>query len=371
MRIGIDGRELLGQRTGVGHYLAALCTEWLEAPDHGHHLVVYTPEGTDEPSSLGPPFAGRKDSSFTHRAIRGRSSVWWEQLHLARVANRDTLDVFFAPAYSAPLRLSIPYVVTMHDVSFAAHPEWYRPREGARRRWLAAQSMARAQAVITDSEFSRDEIVRLFDVARDRVHVVRLGVQQRESIATDTNLTQPLVLYAGSIFNRRHLPTLIRAFAKVVQLVPDAELAVVGANRTYPPEDLAALVRGCGIGDRVSLLSYVPDEALDTLYCRAKVFVFLSEYEGFGLPPLEAMAASVPVIVGDTAVAREIYGDAALRVPPADTTATANAIIRLLDDDALRARQLEAAAALLPAFDWGGAARKTLSVMETAVGKTS
>ena len=138
MRIGIDGRELVGQRTGVGRYLAALCTEWLESQDHEY--VVYTPQTSDGTATLGPPFADRNASSFRHRAVAGPPGTWWEQVHLPRAANRDSLDVFFAPAYSTPMRLSAPCVVTMHDVSFEAHPEWFRWREGLRRRWLAASA---------------------------------------------------------------------------------------------------------------------------------------------------------------------------------------------------------------------------------------
>ena len=364
MRIGIDGRELVGQRTGVGRYLAALCTEWLESQDHEY--VVYTPQTSDGAATLGPPFADRNASSFRHRAVAGPPGTWWEQVHLPRAANRDSLDVFFAPAYSTPIRLSAPCVVTMHDVSFEAHPEWFRWREGLRRRWLAASALRRAAAVITDSYFSRNEIVRLFDLACDRVHVVRLGITHDAAAHRQPGKSRSSVLYAGSLFNRRHLPTLIRAFAKVVRVVPTAELAIVGANRTHPWQDLAAVAEECGVGARVILHAFVSDEALAALYRRAGVFVFLSEYEGFGLPPLEALAAGVPVIVGDTPVARELYKDAVLFVPHTDIGATAEAIITLLRDDGLRARQHTRATALLPTFNWKRAARETLTVVEAA-----
>ena len=118
-------------------------------------------------------------------------------------------------------------------------------------------------------------------------------------------------------------------------MVPAAELAIVGANRTHPRQDLAAVAEECGVGARLTLHAFVSDEALAPLYRRAGVFVFLSEYEGFGLPPLEALAAGVPVIVGDTPVARELYKDAVLFVPHTDIGATAEAIITLLRDDGL------------------------------------
>lgn len=371
MRIGIDGRELVSQPTGVGRYLTALCAEWLDHPDHGHHLVIYTPASPDGPPRLAAPLADRPLSRLTHRAIGRHHGTRWEQGQLASVANRDSLDVFFAPAYSAPLLLRIPSVVTMHDVSFAAHPEWFPWREGLRRRWLAGRSMARAAAILTVSEFSKREIVRLYDVASDRIEVIYHGLTS-PAAPPAPGPREPLILYAGSVFNRRHLPTLIRAFAQVRRAVPDAELRIVGANRTYPAQDIRSLAGQHAVADRVTLHSYVPDDQLAALYRRASVYAFLSEYEGFGLPPLEALTAGVPIVVGDTPVAREIYGAAAWFVDPLDATATARAILALLDDPDMdsasspRRRLLAHAPAQLARFSWTRAATETMAELEAA-----
>ena len=369
MRIGIDGRELLGHRTGVGRYLAELCGQWLELPSTSdHEFVIYTPDAQTDLSALGPPFTSAEPGSFCHHSVRGRPGTWWEQVRLLSAANRDTLDAFFAPAYSAPLRLRAPCVVTMHDVSFAAHPEWFRWQEGLRRRWLARHTMTQASAIIAVSDFSRDEILRCFDLPRERIHVVRSGIRPGPGPVgpTQRDHPSPLVLYVGSVFNRRHVPTLIQAFAEVLAEVPDAELAVVGADRTYPPQDLARVAERAGVRSRVALHAFVPEHELSRLYGRARVFAFLSEYEGFGLPPLEALSAGVPTVVADTPVARELYRDATLFVPLADASATAAAIIALLRDDTLRARQQERATALLPAFTWQRAARETLAILDAA-----
>ena len=365
MRIGIDGRELLNQRTGVGRYLAALCAQWITLPGRdGAEFLVYTPTVDGGLTGLGPPFDDAPPGPFQHRPVAGHPGTWWEQVQLPTVANQDALHVFFAPAYSAPLRLAAPTVVTMHDVSFATHPEWFRWREGARRRWLARQTMAKAWTVITVSDFSRSEILRYFDVTPSQVHVVRSGIETRPARQQETN--RALVLYVGSVFNRRHLPTLIRALTKVLTLVPDAELAIVGADRTYPRQDLAAVAAQTSVQDHVALCAYVPEDELTALYDQARVFVFLSEYEGFGLTPLEALAAGVPIVVAETPVARELYGEAALYVPVADVTATADAVVALLTDAPLRARQLDHARAVLPRFTWARAARETLTVLEDA-----
>lgn len=364
MRIGIDGRELLGQRTGVGRYLAELLTEWATSADDHHEFVIYTP---GDASSL--TIAGREVAAISHfrqRPVPVRSGIWWEQLDLAAVAQGDSLDVFFAPAYSAPLRLRIPCVVTMHDVSFMAHPEWFRWREGLRRRVLAAQTMSRARAVITVSHFSRREILRFCHVPSDRVHVVHSGVRGRAP-ATEHRSSNPHVLYTGSIFNRRHVPTLIAAFRKVCRIVPDARLELVGDDRTYPAIDLPSLIAQAGVASRVSLHAYVSDNDLGMLFQRARVFAFLSEYEGFGFTPLEAMSAGVPVVVADTPVARELYDDAAAFVPIRDVPATTRAIARLLVDPVAHARQRDRGAARAASLSWKRAAEKTLGVFERVV----
>ena len=371
MRIGIDGRELLGNRTGVGRYLAELCAEWLSSPEASRHeFIVYTALPGNEITGLGPPFLDGVAGPFRHRSVPGRSGTAWEQLALPAAAARDELDVFFAPAYSAPLRLQTPVVVTMHDVSFVAHPEWVPWREGMRRRWLAGRSMARADAVITVSAFTRDEVLQLFPIPSDRIHVVRSGIRPRPS-APRSEALDPLVLYVGSIFNRRNLPTLVRAFAKVRGVAGGLRLAVVGDDRTYPREDLPSLLEATGTAGAVELRSYVSESELDALYGRARVFAFLSEYEGFGLTPLEAMAAGVPVVVADTPVARELYSDAAVFVPVRDIQATATALRSLLQDDTAWATQRDRGTRLVPAFSWARAASETLDVLESAGGSPS
>lgn len=366
MRIGIDGREFLEHRTGVGRYLGSLCEQWLRLKCGQHEFVIYSPLPGDDLSALGPPFTEKTSGLFHHQSVAGRPGTWWEQIQLPLAVHRDQIDVFFAPAYSAPIQLSIPYVITMHDVSFAAHPEWFRWREGLRRRLLASHAMTHAKAVITVSNFSKTEIIRCFDVPAEQVHVIHHGSPPELSSVSAYEIPTPLILYVGSIFNRRNLPTLIKAFAKVQAVIPDAQLAIVGANHTYPKQDLETIVDQNDVGNQVNLYEYVTDNKLSTLYRQARVFVFLSEYEGFGLPPLEALSVGVPIILGDTAVAREIYGDASLFVPHTNVAAVAETITTLLGNNAVRSRQQSRASELLPSFSWERSAQNTLAVLENA-----
>ena len=363
-RIGIDGRELHGHRTGVGRYLSELCYHWRQLPRGGdHRFLIYGQAAGNDPSVLGQPFDGSEVGPFDYRHVPGPPGTWWEQIHLPRALNQDALDVFFAPAYSAPLRITVPIVVTMHDVSFAAHPEWFKWREGIRRRWLAARTMKRAKAIITVSNFSRQEILRHYEIRADQVHVVRSGVHVPPDGLPSTT---PLVLYVGSLFNRRHLPTLIQAFAKVRMSVPNAELVIVGNDQTHPKQNLLAIAEAAGVKDHVVLRAYVPEAELKALYQRARAFAFLSEYEGFGMPPLEALASGVPIVVADTALARELYGEVASFVDPNDVEGVATAIVGLLTDQGLREHVLRRAAALVKTFSWKQAAEQTLKVLDRA-----
>jgi len=229
--IGIDARELLGEPTGVGRYLGELLRRWVVRPDAvARELVLYSPEPL--------PFLDTVPPTARVRAVVAGSGrgTWWEQTHLRRAVRSDPPDVFFAGAYTAPLALGVPLAVTVHDVSFAAHPEWFRPREGARRRLLTRQAARAAEVVFTDSVFSRDEIIQRLSVPRERIRVIPPGVTHRPAGAS----REPLVLFAGSIFNRRRLPASIAAFAAATAGRTNARLVIAGADRSYPTPASAA-----------------------------------------------------------------------------------------------------------------------------------
>jgi len=355
-RIGIDAREVSGSPTGVGRYLQRLLAEWSRMPT-GCRWTLYSPDGR----LASPPGL---DAEIV--PVGGAGGTRWEQGALAAAVRSDKPDVFFAPGYTAPLRMESPLVVAMHDVSFAAHPEWFSWREGMRRRFFARRAARKARAVLTISQFSRDEIERHLGVPRERIHVVPLGVGLPKSAPDGQR--DPLVLYVGSIFNRRHLPALIGGFALAAARHPGLRLEVVGANRTHPHQDLRTLADATGAGDRIRLRDWVDDDELAGLYGRASAFAFLSEYEGFGLTPLEALASGVPALVLDTPVAREVLGEAACFVPVPTPEAVAAALMAVLNGPD-RQRILGAAPSVLARYDWRRTAETTLAHLLEAAGR--
>jgi glycosyltransferase involved in cell wall biosynthesis len=365
MRIGIDARELCGRPTGVGRYLSGLLSEWAIGDGaRRHEFVLYT----------AAPFSMSLDARrFATRIVPGRPGTIWEQFHLPRAVAADHLEAWFAPGYTAPLNLHVPTVVAIHDLSFAAHPEWFRFREGIRRRWFTRRAAAAASAIVTISEFSRRELVERLEVPAEKIHVIRPGITNSQLRIDNlqgvirnpqSEIRNPTVLYVGSIFNRRHVPDLIRAFAPIARRRPGAALDIVGDNRTYPHENLRRTIDSEGLLTTAQWHDYVSDAQLHDLYAHAGAFAFLSEYEGLGLTPLEALAAGVPSVLLDTAVARESCGDAAAYVPVSDLPATTRALEAVLFDDATRSRLLAAAPAVLAKYSWPRAARETLSVLE-------
>ena len=362
LRFGIDARELLGEATGVGRYLGELLLRWTARSDAARRrFVLYSPERL--PSAFADSFPPETTDLRVVGAGAGRGT-WWEQTHLRGAVRSDPLDVFFAPAYTAPIGTPVPLAVTIHDISFVAHPEWFRAREGLRRRWLTRRSARSAAVVFTDSQFSRSELEGRLHIDASRIVVIPPGVTDRGGHAVDRAAREPVVLFVGSLFNRRRLPDLIAAFARATTDLPRARLVIVGGDRTWPRQDLASVAVEHGVRNRTEFRSYAPDRELGELYRRASVFAFLSEYEGFGMTPLEALSAGVPPVVLDTAVAREVYGDAAVFVAPGDIAGTAAALRQLLAEPSSGAPILASAPAVLGRYSWDAAADRTLEHIE-------
>jgi glycosyltransferase involved in cell wall biosynthesis len=366
MRIAIDARELAGKPTGVGRYLACLLEAWSRVPAAASHEFVLC-----APQTIDTTF--NRSLNLTTVTAPGHGTLW-QQITMPRLVHSVSADIVFAPAYSGPIASRAPMVVSVHDVSFAAHPEWFAPREGLQRRLMSRLSARRARRVLTFSDFSKREIVRLLGVDPNRVEVIYHGITMLgdvdpygrwggPSVLDRPPQAAPLIMYAGSIFNRRHIPELIDAFTTLASRHPEARLEIVGENRTLPYIDVDALIAASPAHDRIQAHSYVTDAQLSALYRDASAFVFCSEYEGFGMTPLEALAAGIPIVVLDTEIAREIYGPAAHYVARPEATLIAAALERVVYDEAERTRILAAAPGVLARYSWQECGHRTLQVI--------
>ena len=359
MRVAIDGRELTGQATGVGRYLSQLLMAWDGQEAAREHQFVVCAHAT-------PALPSTPHLHVSTIVKPGSGGTAWEQLVLPGLVRDANPDVLFAPGYTAPVRGGVPLVLAVHDVSYFAHPEWFSWREGTRRRFITRRAAARAARVLTLTQFSKDELVRHVRVPPSRVQVIPLGPSGLGSAAPGATAREPLVLFVGSILARRHVAELVAGFGRLAQRHPDLQLIIAGDARGVGRHELGERIRHAGVSDRVTVAGFVTDDALAALYARASAFAFLSSYEGFGLTPLDAIAAGVPPVVLDTSTAREVYGSAAHYVARADPALVEAALDRVLFDGPTRAALAEAGPAVLARYSWDRTARATLDVMTEA-----
>jgi glycosyltransferase involved in cell wall biosynthesis len=350
--IGIDARELEGKPTGVGVYLKGILQE-LQIPPHTRLQLYFRNSVPKNVSNINAEMIVLKTSN---------SNIAWQQWTLCReLANRN-VNLFFSPANSLPWRFSGIQTLTVHDLSFYRYPFWFTAKERLSRQINTCQSIRSADRVYTVSEFVKKEILQRFNIKEERIKVTPNGVSQCEPDFTMRNVLREtrrlanskIILYTGSIFNRRHLPLLIAALS---HLAPEYVLIIVGENRTFPKIDLEQEAEKIGVRNRVQILQYLPDHLLQEYYIMADVFVYLSEYEGFGIPPLEAMCYRLPVIISDTPAMNTIYRDSAYFVPSFWPQAVADAIKKVLEDETEKSRLIDAGREMAARYNWRETAR--------------
>jgi glycosyltransferase involved in cell wall biosynthesis len=285
------------------------------------------------------------------------------------------VDVLHAPAYTAPLWGRVPVVLTIHDVSYARHPEWYPYRRDLVRRAFYRRSAKAARLVVTDSEFSASEIVAAYAIPRERIAVVPLGVEARFAPAgthvpeLPQEISGPFVLHVGDLHERRNLATVVDAVIAARRHFGGASavsLVLAGVDRGIG-DGLCAIAADAGIPEAVVKLGPVGEDLLLSLYQSATALVYPSLYEGFGLPVLEAMACGTPVIASRAASIPEVLGDAGLLLDPLDVSAWTDAIVNVINDDDRRSVMRSKGLARATEFTWSRTARLMLQMYQAAV----
>ncbi len=351
MRVALDGMPVATQLTGVGHYTFELARSLkLVAPD-------------DEFTFVSPESPG----------VRHRRR-WWS-LGLPLYLIRSPFDLFHGTNYEIPIWSRLPSVVTIHDLSLFVHPEAHEKRLVRRARWRMPLMARLAARIITPTASVKNEVCEKFGLSPDKIAVTheapRATFKRREDVELLQRLgiREPFILFVGTIEPRKNLHRLIEALDRVLRTTSLSPQLVIAGGQGWLMDDFAAAIRQRGLEDHVCLTGYLDDKDLAALYSSCKVFVYPSLYEGFGLPPLEAMACGAPVIASQIAAITETLGDAARLIDPRDVDDLALAMVEMLSDEKMRERFARAGVERVKQFTWEKTALETLKVYRDVLTK--
>lgn len=377
MQIGISAHFWPYVTSGSGQYLRHLVAELaqLKSP---HTLLLIGEQGV---FAQGPPPLPAVELPRGPIPAGRPAKLWFEQMALPRAARRLGLDLLHVPYLAPPLFCPVPVVVTVHDLIPALLPAY---RGNWRKRaytWLDLQATRRAAWLIAVSHHTRQDIVRHLDYPARRIAVTYEAAapelrparpEEMAAVRQRYDLPERFVLHLGATDRRKGVHRLIRAFARWHEQRGGGQTGLVIAGPLKEPDgglflDLPGLARSLGVAQRVRFLGPVPERDKAALYSAAHVFTLLSEYEGFGLPPLEAMACGTAVLVGKTTSLPEVVGEAGLLVDPADEGSIVAALDRLLRDTAWREELARQGLARARTFSWAKTARETLAVYDQAI----
>ena len=368
MRICIDIQAGVAQRAGVGRYTRMLA-EHLDRLATSDELRLFYFDFQRH----GAPFPVRRARLQACRIAPGRlvqrawRAVGWPPFDWFAGA----ADVYHFPNFIRPPLSRGKSVVTVHDASFARFPEFAEPRNLRYLQARIADTLRRADAVITDAAFGARELQELFGVPPERLHAIHLGIGEEivrppaartEAVRRELGLTRPYLLTVGTVEPRKNIPFLVDVFERLDRFGGDL---VIAGMPGWKYEPILDRMRHSSRASRVQYVRYVADDRLPALYAGAEAFLCASRYEGFGFPPLEAMACGVPVVSSDGGSLGEVLGDGAVVIPDFGHDRWIAEIERVLGDAGHRERLSDAGRRRASAYRWEDTARRTLEVYRT------
>lgn len=369
MRVGIDGRALTGRYTGDRTYWMNLVRGLLRLSESGSEemqYVVYTRVPIPEGELPSHP-------NLKVRLVPAANDRLWTLATFPVALRHDGVDIAHTQ-YTTPLRSHCPVITTVHDISFRLYPEWFPRKHRVLLNLSVPPSINRAAKVITVSESSRRDILRVYGVQPDKVVAVPLAAgpeftplpsaEARDHVAQAFGIHDPFILFVGVLQPRKNVGLLLQAFAEARKEVQTPHKLVLTGKRGWAADDLERQVSRLKLNDTVIFTDYIPDSELPALYSAADAMTFPSLYEGFGLPPLEAMACGAPTVVSDSPAMPEVVGDGAWVLPAMDHKSWAYALARLMTDEAVRAKWSARGVSRAADYSWDETARRTLQVYE-------
>jgi len=374
MRVGLDAIPLVAAKTGIGHYTDALADALARVhPDHQYTLLSpfdFSLEANGDYFGNGTP----RPANLIKQVLPARSIFrhWW-LIGTPALLRISPFDVFHGTNYCIPVFAPCPTVVTIHDLSLFTQSHTHENdnvKRGKRRMPIMAH---RATLIIAPSEWTRREIKQYLKVKDHKLRVIPEAARphlrpQREDeiqpVLERLGIRGAFLLYVGTIEPRKNLLALIRAYDDLIRSTEHKPQLVLAGGRGWLFDEVFNLVEELRLQEQVKFTGYVADADLPALYSAAEAFVYPSLYEGFGLPPLEAMACGAPVITSNVTSLPEVVGEAGLTHAPEDTRALTQAMVQLLNDLAAREHFKRAGLERAQQFSWERAARATQAVYD-------
>ena len=367
MKIAIDARSLECSRTGVGRYLSGLLEYWKDNKEH--KFVLYFKDKIPESDLL-------KSDNFELKLLKNpfgfSSNFFFQHFQLPYQLKKDKTDFFFSPFYLKPFCCPVRSSIVLHDISYEAHPEWFNSRSQIILKTFSKLSARTADLIFTVSNFSKDEIIRFYNIDYDKITVTHLApndsfvkidnLEKIKSLKEKYGLNR-FILCIGSIFNRRHIPEIIVAFNKIVREYKDYQLLIIGRNYTYPLVDIENKIKtaNSSLGRNAIIhLDFVDEEKLLIFYSSCEINIYLSDYEGFGLPVIEAQFFGKPVITSHNSSLIEVSNSSFEFAKENTVDEIYNSLERVISNEDHRSNLIKLGNENMKRFSWERCARETL-----------
>jgi glycosyltransferase involved in cell wall biosynthesis len=375
MRITLNAQKLSFSQAyhsgGISRYIYELLRN-LRRLEVSHHFTAFAPDATEDPELASTErFRLITAGASAERPVQ---RILWEQLILpCRLAGHS--DLHHGLAFALPAGWPGRSVVTIFDLSFLRYPKMLNRGNRIYLSLSTRLAARRANRILTISEHCRREVINLLQVPAARVAVTHCAADRRfkplptaeiDAFRRQKRLPDRFILYLGTLEPRKNVSALVRAYARLRDARPDTPPLVLAGARGWLFEDIFRTIERLGLERQVLLPGFVPSDEQPLWYNAAAVFAYPSLYEGFGLPPLEAMACGTPVVVANATALPEVVGQAGVLVDPANDAALADALDSILTDDDLAASLRQAGLAQAARFSWDRLARETLAVYEEA-----
>jgi len=368
LKIGVDCRELLPNTfTGFGRYIENFLNAQITRTSQ-HNFILYGNQHTKFPEP---------NNNYTTKVIQEKNTLWWDQVSIVKALRHDKIDLFFTPYDKTPIQAPCPVVMTIHDLLYQ-----YVSDHTGLKRWIyntlyrmqRGYMARRAARVLTVSEHSRQDIVKYYGLNASQIGITHNAVSERfhphmgktaiDQVKKKYGITASYIFNLNNFKPHKNPSGVIEAYAQLRQEVRQTTHLVIGGKHNDFTHSFRQRVEQLGLSDQVHFPGMIDDNDLPAFYAGAKLLIIASFYEGFGIPPLEAMACGTPVISSNATSLPEVIGDAGLLVDPQNTQAITLAIDQLLHDNTLREKNIQLGLQHIKKFSQEKIANRILNALE-------